>query len=426
MKQIILQTIYKFLRICAKTYIKKHEPIVLWITGSVGKTSGRMIVTQVLQKLSPEKRISTSPKNFNSELGLVFSVFEITEYTPGFSSLLKNIVIIIKKVLFGKNPYDIIFLEYGIDAPGDMKYLTSIIEPDYAMFTRLDLVHWEFFNTKEEIWIEKKILLEVAKKKIYLWENDEYLEKIFSEFNQEKQFFPQVNNVKLSANNSQILSSFVFDEKEISVNLFWIENLVYVALGLQIFKDLWWDLTENTYKFSLQNQPGRFQTFSWIHKSLLIDSSYNAAPASMTQMIENTYKLRDEVYPDRKVMLVLWDMRELWNISKDRHEGLLDFVKHSDSVVTVWPEMKYLCESLKVNRYSGEINTFLKSNEAWKYVKSYLETSKDKYLILFKWSQNTIFTEEALKEVLENKSEASNLVRQSDDWIKKKNKFFKS
>jgi UDP-N-acetylmuramyl pentapeptide synthase len=59
-----------------------------------------MIITQVLQNLFPEKRISTSPKNFNSELGLVFSVFEITEYTPNFSSLLKNIFIILKKMIF--------------------------------------------------------------------------------------------------------------------------------------------------------------------------------------------------------------------------------------------------------------------------------------------------------------------------------------
>lgn len=426
MKQIILQTIYKFLRICAKLYVKKHEPIVLGITWSVWKTSGRMIITQVLQNLFPEKRISTSPKNFNSELGLVFSVFEITEYTPNFSSLLKNIFIILKKMIFWKNPYDIVFLEYWIDAPGDMKYLTSIIEPDYAMFTRLDFVHWEFFNAKEEIWEEKKILLEKAKKKIYLWDNDEYLEKIFSEFSQEKQFFPKVEQIKISSEGKKIVSKFHFQEKEISVNLFWIENLVYVALGLQVAQDLWKSLKGESYAFFLKNQPGRFQTFAWINNSLLIDSSYNAAPASMTQMIENTYKLRDEVYPDRKVILVLWDMRELGNISQNRHEWLLDYVKYADGVVMVWPEMNFLWEALKKNNYSGILQNFLKSNEAGRFTKELIESSKDKYVILFKWSQNTIFTEEALKELLENKNHISDLVRQSEDWMKKKDTFFNS
>jgi UDP-N-acetylmuramyl pentapeptide synthase len=42
-------------------------------------------------------------------------------------------------------------LEYGIDAPGDMDYLTSIVKPDYGIFTKLDFVHAQFFNNKEEI-----------------------------------------------------------------------------------------------------------------------------------------------------------------------------------------------------------------------------------------------------------------------------------
>ena len=37
---------------------------------------------QVLKQLDSGKVISTAPKNFNSELGVVFSIFEITEYTP--------------------------------------------------------------------------------------------------------------------------------------------------------------------------------------------------------------------------------------------------------------------------------------------------------------------------------------------------------
>jgi UDP-N-acetylmuramyl pentapeptide synthase len=82
MKQKLLNIIYKFLKFCAKRYIKKHDPEIIGVTGSVGKTSARMIITQVLDQFLPEQRVSTSPKNFNSELGLVFSIFEITEYTP--------------------------------------------------------------------------------------------------------------------------------------------------------------------------------------------------------------------------------------------------------------------------------------------------------------------------------------------------------
>jgi UDP-N-acetylmuramoyl-tripeptide--D-alanyl-D-alanine ligase len=91
MKQKILHLIYVFLKYCAKKYVAKHKPKVIGITGSVGKTSARMIINQVLQQLGTDKIISTSPKNFNSELGVVFSIFEITEYTPNIWSLIKNI-----------------------------------------------------------------------------------------------------------------------------------------------------------------------------------------------------------------------------------------------------------------------------------------------------------------------------------------------
>jgi UDP-N-acetylmuramoyl-tripeptide--D-alanyl-D-alanine ligase len=151
MKQKLLNIIYRFLKICAQRYIKKHKPKVIGITGSVGKTSGRMIITQVLKQVQKSQRVSTSPKNFNSELGVIFSIFEITEYTPNIKSLVKNILMVLHKLFFSKKPYDILVLEYGIDAPGDMKYLTSIVTPDYGIFTKLDFVHAEYFDTKEEI-----------------------------------------------------------------------------------------------------------------------------------------------------------------------------------------------------------------------------------------------------------------------------------
>ena len=73
-----------------------------------------------------------------------------------------------------------------------------------------------------------------------------------------------------------------------------------------------------------------------------------------------------------------------------------------------------------------EKNIFTKANKAWESLKKFLENTDEKYVILFKWSQNTIFTEEVLKAILENKADEKNLVRQSWDWIEKKEKFFKS
>jgi hypothetical protein len=53
------------------------------------------------------------------------------------------------------------------------------------------------------------------------------------------------------------------------------------------------------------------------------------------------------------------------------------------------------------------------------------DNSENKYVILFKGSQNTIFTEEALAPQL-LVSTQKNLPRQSEDWKYKKDEFFKS
>jgi hypothetical protein len=49
--------------------------------------------------------IYTSPKNFNSEIGLILSIFKIEEYDPTFLNLLKISIYIIKRSIFSKPWY---------------------------------------------------------------------------------------------------------------------------------------------------------------------------------------------------------------------------------------------------------------------------------------------------------------------------------
>jgi len=68
MKKRLLHLYYHILVTLAHHYLSRHQPTVIGINGSVGKTSCRMIIFQTLQHFFPEKTISTSPKNFNGEL----------------------------------------------------------------------------------------------------------------------------------------------------------------------------------------------------------------------------------------------------------------------------------------------------------------------------------------------------------------------
>jgi UDP-N-acetylmuramyl pentapeptide synthase len=187
---------------------------------------------------------------------------------------------------------------------------------------------------------------------------------------------------------------------------------------------MWIELKEDKYSFTLANQPWRFNILQWIKDNVLIDSTYNAAPASMKKMVENTFDLQKSLFPDHKVFLVLGDMRELWEISPSKHLELNDSVINAHGIYCVWEEITPLFQALQVQSFEWPLEIFRKSRDAWWTLKKHLETSVDKYVILFKWSQNTIFTEEALKQVLLHQEEAHGLVRQSDDWRRKKERFF--
>ena len=82
MKKKFLRRYYKVLGNLAHGYIAKHAPHVIGINGSVGKTSCRMIIYQTLQRFLHSKKIYTSPKNFNGELGMSLSIFQIEKWEP--------------------------------------------------------------------------------------------------------------------------------------------------------------------------------------------------------------------------------------------------------------------------------------------------------------------------------------------------------
>ncbi len=428
MKKIIVKSLYKFLAFCSRIYLKRTKPYIIWITGTVWKTSSRMIIAQILWKYLKDKVVYTSPKNFNSEIWIVCSIFKIEKFIPSFSYTIKLCFKIVFESLFAWKKYDVVVLEYGVDHPWDMDFLLSVAKPDISVFTRLDNVHVEFFKDKESIWREKFKLMENTKEKVYLNYQDEFCRK-----NADKLKIPfkyyfwwdiEAKNYNLILEDYKITAKFDVWEGVIKTNLLWEENSDYVVLALDILKTISWnDFMEGKEELflELENQKWRFWVFKWINGSILVDSSYNCSFKSMNKMIENTTFLQKKVFPDYKVGFVLWDLRELWNESGETHWKLVDILKDVDYLITVWREMK----SYVASKISFAKN-FLSSREAWEQIRNDLENSGEKYIILFKWSQNTIFVEEALKCVLENKDDVKNLVRQDEEWMRRKERFFES
>ena len=453
MKKKLLQLCYSFLAKCAHHYIKRHKPTVIWINWSVGKTSCRMIIFQTLKKFFPNKKISTSPKNFNGELWLSLSVFEITQRTPSILNMFKVCCTALFTAFFWKKRYNAILLEYGIDNPWEMDFILKVAHPDIWVFTAIDAVHSEQFWNPQKIANEEIKMALNTKSLVFLNANDEYAQQLAPKIKVDKLMYKTFDDEKLKSDiffdqysvkkwkeNADLKSHFNLHIKEqeykIETNLFGKMNYGYIGVAICITETLAYRWKEDLHlknkdKLELiyKLQPGRLSVFEWKFNSLLIDSTYNASPLSVKKTIDTTYAIRKNSFPKSEIWLVLWDMRELGDLTESEHRKLAWYVSQSgDQLFLLGKSMNdYLADELEKIWATENLSVCKTLKELNKTIESKLKEKSDSNptLIIFKWSQNTIFLEESVKHFLKNKQDIELLTRQSDFWMKKKSEFLK-
>lgn len=108
----------------ARSYRIRHDAQVVGITGSIGKTTTKEIVAQVLSTRGP---VLKSAANLNTEIGLPLMLMEL-------------------------NPeHWAAVLEMGMYAAGDIALLTSIARPDVGIVTNVAPIHLERMGSIERI-----------------------------------------------------------------------------------------------------------------------------------------------------------------------------------------------------------------------------------------------------------------------------------
>ena len=407
-----------------------------------------MIIHQTLEKAFPSKKIYTSPKNFNWELGMSLSILMVENWNPTPSYLVWIWCKALWMAFFWKKWYDCIVLEYWIDRPKEMEFLVSINKPHIWVFTAIDAVHSEQFWNPTEIAREEVKMVKNTREIAFLNADDIYAQQIvwtlwIDEFTYQTLWYESkadihFENEKVTVSDENkhfVLSEFdIYIKKEknhLKTNLLGKPNYWYICVALCIAEILSQRFTnkELDLKKLLKDpliyklQPWRCSIFKWKHDSILIDSTYNASPLSVRKLIDTTLSIQKASWNKKKILLVLWDMRELWDLTEKEHRLLAWYVQWSaDHVVLLWNSMhNYLADEIQKIGFSKENLTLCHSyHEVWKRVDNFLKDSKDKWIVLIKWSQNTIFLEEATKALLNDKKDAELLTRQSAWRLKKK------
>lgn len=137
------------LQALAKAYRSWHQPLVIGITGSNGKTSTKDLACAVMAK---KHQVCATPGNLNNHIGLPLSILGLGEGdTCGV-------------------------FEMGMNHPGEIAPLAAIAQPDAAIITNVGVAHIEYMGTREAIALEKGMLAEAvhAQGVVVLNANDDF------------------------------------------------------------------------------------------------------------------------------------------------------------------------------------------------------------------------------------------------------------
>lgn len=428
MKQLIQDTITKK----ARELILEHKPIIITVSGSVGKTSVRNAIVKLLRGTYT---VRTTIDNYNNEFGVPLTILGYR--SPG-KSVLGWLKILLSKP---KNVPEVFVLEYGIDHPGDMEHLCRIAKPDISVMTRISPVHVENFKSLEHLAEEKAVMIERTKgdglvvlnaddprvlgmrglvaadvvtygftanadvhvsayalttRKDYSFEPGEEFSRMEMHVKTQIQDVVDINisNILGRASASALLPA------------------IAVAKHLHVSNE---DIEKRIKKVKFE--PGRMNALPGIKGSLILDSTYNAAPASMQAALQTLAEFSPSEGARR--IAVLGHMAELGPHTEEEHRMLgMHAAEHGvDFLVTVGERtLETRQAAIEAGIPEHQTAHFANSHDAGRWMDQNVRKGD---IVLVKGSQSARM-ERVVKDIMAEPLNAPQLlVRQSDYWQNK-------
>lgn len=419
------------LRFFTKRIIKKYQPKIIGITGSVGKSSAKEAIFAVLNS---KFKARVSSGNYNNEIGLPLSVIGSKS---GNKSLIKWAGIFLKAlglILFkDKNYPEILILEIGADRKGDIKYLVNIAKPEVGVVTAIAPVHVEFFGNLDGIIKEKQYLISHLPEEgvAILNYDDKNVLSMAKKNRGELITFGFEDGADIKAiealidikENGAGGTSFkvIYQGSAVPVYLFGVlgKQHIYSAIAaIAVGISCGMNLMETTDALKNYKAPqGRMNIVAGIKNTVLIDDTYNSSPIASLAALD---VLRDaSILEEAKRIAVLGDMLELGEYTEEGHQEVgRRVVKNGiDLLITVGERSHFTVEEAKsAGMSSDKIISFDYAEEAGRYLQDIMEEGD---VILIKGSQG-VRMEKVVKEVMAEPLRAKELlVRQEKSWEKR-------
>ena len=412
----------RILKILSKLVLKKYKPVIIAVTGSVGKTSTKEAIYHVLKTHWGEHRIRRNLRNYNNEIGVPLTIFGLETCGRSIFKWLIRFIKVFWMIIF-RVPYpNFLVLEMGADRPGDIKYLVDFVHPKVGLITALGEipVHVEFFKGPEQIAEEKKVLVSSLKddEVAILNYDDEIVRemgkdikaKVFTYGLEEKADIRATNydlRVDPDAKSSELNFKIEFKGSSVPAKLSNVlgNQHLYCALAAAgvgiVFNMNLIEIAEALKEFS--PLPGRMRLLSGIKNSLIIDDTYNAALLSMEAALESL-----KIFADKRKVVVFGDMLEIGQYAPEAHRIVgKKAAEIADLIFTVGTRAKFIAESAaRAGFPQNKIFQFMTSDEAAKVVQKEMNEGD---IVLVKGSR-AMKMEKIVKEIMNEPEKAGDLL----------------
>ena len=340
---------------------KLNIPVV-GITGSVGKTTTKEMMGEVLKQLG---KIKLSQLNFNNEIGVGLTILDAE---------LKDKTLI---------------LEMGMRGVGQIENLSKFSEPDIAVITNIGSSHIGILGSKENITNAKCEITKHLNPKgvVIIPANDLLLEETLKknwngriikvELIDRNQKAQSINNSNLQGFFNRSNNSVVIEGKIFEISFQGFHNAFNFLFVYAVAKELGIEF-KNTNKFNFVSLNGRNKILK-SNKTTIYDETYNASPESVKACIDNLLDNPNNHF------LIFGSMQELGNKSKKYHKYLFDFINRSDIKKCI-----FICdknEEIYYADYLKKSTKFLFLNEINKVGETINKYTKKGDFILIKGSR---------------------------------------
>jgi len=440
----------------AARVIRREQPTIIAVTGSVGKSSTKNAVGIILDAADPQAKVRVSIKNYNNELGVPLTILGLR--APGRSPFLW--VRAVWTVLFfalgwKRTGIKTFVLEMGADKPGDLAYLTRIAPPSVGLVTAVTPedpamapVHAANYASIDAMAAEKATLVEAVRVggTAILNADDERVRAMRALTKERVYTFGQTEGADVRLVGTRMVceeGEHGNESKgiEISVESFNrlrkiflpgvfgkpIAYAVCAALTVSAILDNDIDESLGRLKEKFRGLPGRTRIIPGIKYTTLLDDSYNASPVAVLSALRDLAQL--DLKEGQRRVACLGEMRELGEQSEALHRlvGAEAAKLNLDLLVVCGTLAHVMAEGARgAGMADDRIKIFDDTPEAGLFLQEWIKpgdvvlakASEGPHPSSANWNQVTgVRMERIIKELMADPARAGELlVRQEEAW----------